>query len=42
MDSHEGNNDPEVQTFDTLHRNGMKILDIDPETYFNFCEIQRS
>ena len=24
----------EVETFDTLHRHGMKILDIDPELYF--------
>lgn len=28
-------NREKVETFDTLRRNGMKILDIDPELYFD-------
>ena len=29
-------NREKVETFDTLRRNGMKILDTDPELYFDF------
>ena len=28
-------NKDKVETFDTLRRNGMKILDTDPELYFD-------